>query len=125
MFLWWQESDARAHRAFVAASLGWMLDSFDVMIYAMVLASLIEDPVLHLSLSTAGILNSVTLLAAAVGGVCFGVFADRAGRGITCLNGRIVFRYRYHRRPLRKKWISAFAGMTFAHFVRKSHFGSA
>jgi MFS family permease len=80
MFLWWHEADAQARRAFVAASLGWMLDSFDVMIYAMVLAALIDDPVLHLSLSTAGILNSVTLLAAAVGGVCFGVFADRAGR---------------------------------------------
>ena len=39
----------RARRAFVAASLGWMLDSFDVMLYALVLASLIEDPTLQLS----------------------------------------------------------------------------
>jgi hypothetical protein len=38
----------RAH-AFVAASLGWMLDSFDVMLYAMVGAALINDPDLHLS----------------------------------------------------------------------------
>lgn len=57
-----------------------MLDAFDVMLYAMVLASLIEDPVLHLSLSTAGVLNSITLVAAAAGGVMFGVVADRAGR---------------------------------------------
>ena len=91
MFLWWREADARAHRAFVAASLGWMLDSFDVMIYAMVLASLIEDPVLHLSLSTAGILNSVTLLAAAVGGVCFGVFADRAGRKPALMGAVLIY----------------------------------
>src|ERR1022692_102645 len=53
------------------------------------------------------------------------LMGDRAGRGITCLNGRIVFRYRYHRRHLRKKWTPAFAGMTFAYSVRKSHFGSA
>ena len=80
MFTWWREADSRARRAFWAASLGWMLDSFDVMLYAMVLAALIEDPTLHLSLSTAGILNSVTLVAAAIGGIVFGVIADRAGR---------------------------------------------
>jgi MFS family permease len=80
LFTWWTEADARAHNAFIAASLGWMLDSFDVMLYAIVLAALIEDPVLHLSLSTAGILNSVTLLSAAAGGIAFGVLADRLGR---------------------------------------------
>jgi MFS family permease len=80
LFTWWHEADTRARRAFVAASLGWMLDSFDVMLYAMVLAALIEDPTLHLSLPMAGILNSVTLLAAAAGGIAFGVIADRLGR---------------------------------------------
>src|SRR5438034_7574922 len=77
---WWHEADTRARRAFVAASLGWMLDSFDVMLYAIVLAALIEDPTLHLSLPTAGVLNSVTLLSAAAGGITFGVIADRFGR---------------------------------------------
>ena len=79
-FDWWHEADRPARRAFFAASLGWMLDSFDVMLYAMVLASLIEDPTLQLSLSTAGILGSLTLLAAAAGGVVFGILADRFGR---------------------------------------------
>jgi MFS family permease len=79
-FDWWHEADRPARRAFVAASLGWMLDSFDVMLYAMVLASLIEDPTLQLSLSTAGILGSVTLLSAAAGGIAFGILADRFGR---------------------------------------------
>jgi MFS family permease len=55
-----------------------MLDSFDVMLYSLVLASLIAD--LHLSKATAGILGSVTLLAAAVGGLSFGIIADRFGR---------------------------------------------
>jgi len=80
LFTWWHEADHRARRAFVAASLGWMLDSFDVMLYSMVLASLIADPTLHLSLPVAGVLNSVTLLAAAAGGIGFGVIADRIGR---------------------------------------------
>ena len=57
-----------------------MLDSFDVMLYAMVLAALIEDPALHLSTRVAGALGSVTLLAAAAGGMAFGVIADRIGR---------------------------------------------
>ena len=80
LFAWWSEADARAHNAFVAASLGWMLDSFDVMLYSIVVAELVRDPVLHLSLQTAGILNSITLVAAAAGGIAFGVVADRLGR---------------------------------------------
>ena len=80
MFAWWHAADRRARRAFVAASLGWMLDSFDVMLYSLVLASLIQDPVLQLSTSMAGQLGALTLLAAAAGGVVFGVLADRFGR---------------------------------------------
>ncbi|MCC7031215.1 MAG: MFS transporter [Acidobacteria bacterium] len=80
MFAWWRAADLRARRAFIAASLGWMLDSFDVMLYSLVLASLIQDPVLQLSTTVAGQLGALTLLAAAVGGVAFGVIADRIGR---------------------------------------------
>jgi MFS family permease len=79
-FAWWRAADTRARRAFIAASLGWMLDSFDVMLYSLVLASLIQDPVLQLSTSVAGQLGALTLLAAAAGGVAFGIIADRIGR---------------------------------------------
>jgi len=91
LLTWWREADARAHRAFLAASLGWMLDSFDVMLYAMVLAALIEDPALKLSLGTAGILNSVTLLSAAAGGIAFGVIADRIGRKRALMAAVLIF----------------------------------
>jgi len=57
-----------------------MLDSFDVMLYSLVLASLLQDPTLHLTSTVAGYLGSLTLVAAAVGGVAFGVIADRIGR---------------------------------------------
>lgn len=80
MFAWWRAADVQARRAFVAASLGWMLDSFDVMLYALVLAALLRDPTLGLTNATAGLLGASTLLAAAVGGVVFGVLADRLGR---------------------------------------------
>jgi MFS family permease len=75
---WWREAPRSAKKALLAASLGWMLDSFDVMLYSLVLASLMAD--LHLSKGTAGTLGSVTLLAAAVGGLSFGIIADRFGR---------------------------------------------
>jgi len=75
---WWKESSPSARRSLIAASLGWMLDSFDVMLYAMVLAALMKD--LHMVKTTAGMLGSLTLLASAAGGMIFGVVADRFGR---------------------------------------------
>jgi MFS family permease len=78
VFGWWRAGDQRAHRAFVAASLGWMLDAFDVMLYSLVLASLMRD--LHLSKAEGGLLNSLTLIASAAGGIIFGMIADRHGR---------------------------------------------
>ena len=58
--------------------MGWLLDSFDVMLYALVLTALMAD--LNMSTATGGSLASVTLAASAVGGILFGVFADRFGR---------------------------------------------
>jgi MFS family permease len=55
-----------------------MLDSFDVMLYSLVLAFLMGD--LRMDKSTAGILGSMTLAAAAIGGMIFGAIADRFGR---------------------------------------------
>lgn len=75
---WWREASAEARRALVAAGLGWMLDAFDVMLYALVLAALMPD--LGIGKDVAGLLGSVTLVASAVGGVAFGVLADRVGR---------------------------------------------
>jgi MFS family permease len=77
-FDWWRESTPDARRALAAASFGWMLDSFDVMLYALVLASLILD--LGLTKQAAGILGSIPLVTAAAGGLIFGVIADRFGR---------------------------------------------
>jgi len=74
----WRDATPEARRALLAASLGWMLDSFDVMLYALVLAAIIAE--LGMSNAVAGLLGSVTLIASAVGGIVFGVVADRYGR---------------------------------------------
>lgn len=78
MFAFWKEAPTDARRALVAASLGWLLDSFDVMLYALVLASLMAD--MGMDRATGGLLGSLTLAASAVGGIVFGVVADRIGR---------------------------------------------
>ncbi len=77
-FAWWKGASPDARRALVAASFGWMLDSFDVMLYAMVLAALMAD--LGMAKATAGLLGSLTLVSSAVGGLVFGIVADRLGR---------------------------------------------
>jgi putative sialic acid transporter len=78
LFGWWREGTPEAKRALIAAWLGWMLDAFDVMLYALVLKAII--PELGLTTGTAGALGSLTLLASAAGGVFFGFIADRYGR---------------------------------------------
>ncbi|MBV8205443.1 MAG: MFS transporter [Acidobacteria bacterium] len=65
-------------RTLVAAGLGWMLDAFDVMLYAVVLASVSRD--LHMTKAAAGMLNTLTLIASGIGGLGFGFIADRIGR---------------------------------------------
>ena len=73
----------------VAASMGWLLDSFDVMLYALVLATLMVD--LNMSTTTGGSLASVTLAASAVGGIFFGVFADRLGRVRALISSLLIY----------------------------------
>jgi MFS family permease len=65
-------------RTLLAASLGWMLDAFDTMLYALVLTHIMRD--LGMTKSTGGLLNTLTLLASGIGGVSFGFLADRIGR---------------------------------------------
>ena len=78
MLSFWHEASPEARRALLAASMGWALDAFDVMLYALVLAALMAD--LGLDRATGGLLGSLTLAASAAGGILFGVLADRLGR---------------------------------------------
>jgi MFS family permease len=65
-------------RTLLAAMLGWMLDAMDVMFYAFALTAIRAE--FSLSAAAAGGLASVTLLTSAIGGIAFGVLADRIGR---------------------------------------------
>jgi MFS family permease len=78
MFTWWKEGTPQGRKALLAAGLGWMLDAFDVTLFAMALPAVRAE--LGLSAAAAGALGSATLIAAAIGGVLFGRIADRYGR---------------------------------------------
>jgi MFS family permease len=73
-----QEVTSAQRKTLLAASLGWALDAFDVMLYSLVVSHLMRD--LGLSSATAGFLNTLTLLASGIGGLLFGFIADRIGR---------------------------------------------
>jgi MFS family permease len=75
---WWSEADAAARRALAAGLIAWMLDAFDVMLFALVLPNLSTD--LGLTKAEGGLLGSVMLVSAAAGGVISGRVADRFGR---------------------------------------------
>lgn len=86
---WWADATPQARRSLLAAGLGWMLDAFDVMLYALVLASLMSD--LGMTKPTAGLLGSLTLLASAAGGVLFGLIADRFGRTRALMGSILIY----------------------------------
>src|SRR5579859_5549789 len=73
-----KQANPGQRRTLLAAALGWMLDAFDAMLYALVLAYVMRD--LGMSKATSGLLYTLTLLASGIGGVLFGFLADRVGR---------------------------------------------
>src|SRR5258708_12316769 len=68
-FGWWRGADSGARRALAAGMFGWMLDAFDVMLFALVLPAVRAD--LGLTSAQGGFLGSGVLVAPAGGGVAF------------------------------------------------------
>src|SRR5437868_12435217 len=75
---WYSAITRDQWRILVAAKLGWMLDAMDFMIYAMAVGRL--KTYFGFDDATAGMLGTITLATSAVGGLIFGVVADRLGR---------------------------------------------
>src|SRR5712692_1904497 len=73
----------------IAGSLGWLLDAMDVMLFSLVLAYLVRE--FSLDTRTAGFLNSLTLIASAIGGFFFGFLADRIGRTRALMASILVY----------------------------------
>ena len=75
---WPRDVTSAERNSLIAGALGWMLDAMDVMLYSLVLTFLIRA--FSMDKGTAGFLLSLTLIASALGGLMFGVLADRIGR---------------------------------------------
>ena len=86
---WWRAGTLDGKRAFVAASMAWGLDAFDVMLFSLTLPDVIRD--LGLTKTQAGALGSITLLGAAVGGLIFGRIADRFGRTKALMGAVLIY----------------------------------
>lgn len=76
-------------RALAAAKVGWMLDAMDFMLFAMAIGELrtyfgFDD-------RAAGLAGTVTLAMSAVGGLVFGVVADRFGRTRAMMATILIF----------------------------------
>src|SRR5260370_39451243 len=64
--------------ALFAATIGYMLDAMDVLLYVFAIQTLRTE--FHWSAATAGLASSATLIASSVGGILAGILADRFGR---------------------------------------------
>jgi MFS family permease len=88
-FSWPRDVTPAERKSLIAGSLGWMLDAMDVMLYSLVLVYLIRE--FGMDTRTAGFLNSLTLVASAIGGFLFGLLADRFGRTRALMASILVY----------------------------------
>lgn len=88
-FTWMANATEAERRSLLAGGLGWMLDAMDLMLYSLVLSYLIRE--FGMTTSTAGFLQSLTLVASAFGGFLFGVLADRIGRTRSLMISILVY----------------------------------
>src|SRR6266852_3395243 len=91
LFDWPSQITAAERKSLLAGGLGWMLDAMDVMLYSLVLVYLIHE--FAMTTSAAGFLNSLTLIASALGGLFFGLLADRIGRTRALMASILVYSF--------------------------------
>src|SRR5258708_40268855 len=71
--------DSTARKALAAATIGYAMDGFDLLILGFMLRAISAD--LHLTPAQAGSLVTWTLIGAVAGGILFGILSRYYGRG--------------------------------------------
>lgn len=79
----WRHLSPAGRRAFTGAFGGYGLDAFDYQVLPLTLAAI--TAYFRISAGEAGLLNSVTLVVSALGGLLAGILADRIGRTRTLM----------------------------------------
>jgi len=75
---WHRDITSKQWYALFGGQIGWALDAFDVMLYALCLTTIMKE--WNLNPAAAGFMISVTLFASSFGGILFGALADHIGR---------------------------------------------
>jgi MFS family permease len=89
MMPWYRQATRAEWHTLAAAQLGWMLDGMDIMFYAFALTSIQRE--FAIASSIAGLLASIPLLTAAIGGAAGGMLADRYGRARILIYSILVY----------------------------------
>ena len=86
----WCTNADRDHKASLfAGTMGWGLDAFDNLIFSFTIYSLTKE--WSLTSTTTGMIASCTLLSSALGGILFGIFADKNGRTKALIYSVLVY----------------------------------
>jgi MFS family permease len=88
---WYATITRQQWQVLAAAKLGWMLDAMDFMLYAMAIGRL--KTYFGFDDATAGLLGTITLATSALGGLAFGVIADRMGRTRALMATILIFSF--------------------------------
>src|SRR5262249_24488383 len=86
---WHREITSKQWYTVLAGQIGWALDAFDFMLYALCLATIMKE--WNLNPAAAGFMISVSLFASSFGGILFGALADRIGRKKALMLTVLVF----------------------------------
>jgi MFS family permease len=86
---WYRSATKAQWQTLFAAQLGWMLDGMDVMLYAFALTTIQHE--FGITSASAGLLASLPLLTAAVGGALAGMLADRYGRARVLIYSILIY----------------------------------
>lgn len=90
-FEWPERVSSAEWRTLVAGGLGWLLDAMDVSLYTLVLADLLKE--FGTDKAGVGSLQTLTLVASAIGGGLFGLIADRIGRSRALMASILVYSF--------------------------------
>lgn len=86
---WYRTITPDQWRTLAAAKMGWMLDAMDFLLYVMAIGEL--QAYFGFDAGTAGLLGTITLVVSALGGLLFGVLADRIGRARALMGTILIF----------------------------------
>ncbi|SHN57550.1 MFS transporter [Desulfitobacterium chlororespirans] len=75
---WYKGINKEQWSALIAGYLGWALDAFDTLLYSFTIISFMHA--WNLSTGTTGLVATLSLLASSLGGIIFGIIADKIGR---------------------------------------------